>query len=115
MTKLETWLCTLTGVFLLILLIWAGGDRGALRVDKDAQSTPVPAARHTAVIVSQSIDLNTAGVQELTRLPGIGTVTAERIVEWRERNGPFTSPEDLLYVEGIGEATLQSIYEWMED
>lgn len=55
------------------------------------------------------IDLNTASVTELEELPGVGPSIAARIVEHRERNGPFTSVEGLLEVSGIGPATLEEI------
>ena len=45
----------------------------------------------------------------LDSLPGVGPVTAEAIVAWREENGPFRSVEDLLDVKGIGEATLADL------
>ena len=48
------------------------------------------------------LDLNTAGAEDLEKLPGIGPVLSERIVEYRENNGNFQSTEDLLYVPGIG-------------
>ncbi len=57
----------------------------------------------------EPIDINTASVEELTRLPRIGEVTATRIVEWREENGPFTRVEELLNVQGIGERTFERI------
>ncbi|OUO32148.1 ComEA family DNA-binding protein [Olsenella sp. An293] len=49
------------------------------------------------------VNLNTAGVEELDELPGVGEATARAIIEDREENGPFTSPEDLMRVSGIGE------------
>lgn len=55
------------------------------------------------------VDLNTASVEELTALPGIGEVTAKRIVEFREQNGPFRRIEDLLKVKGIGEKSFQKL------
>lgn len=57
----------------------------------------------------QKIDINAAGAQDLQRLPGIGPVLAQRIVDWREENGDFVIVEDLLAVEGIGAAKLDEI------
>ena len=53
------------------------------------------------------VNLNTANVEQLMTLEGIGESYAERIIEFREKNGPFQSPEDLLKVKGIGEKTLE--------
>ena len=55
------------------------------------------------------IDLNTATERQLMELPGIGETIAKRIVDYRTKNGPFLSTDDLLYVDGIGEKTLQEI------
>lgn len=49
------------------------------------------------------VNINTAGVEELDVLPGVGEATARAIVEDRETNGPFSTPEDLMRVSGIGE------------
>jgi competence protein ComEA len=49
------------------------------------------------------LDLNSAGVEQLDALPGVGPVTAQRIVEWRTRNGRFATVDQLREVEGIGE------------
>lgn len=49
------------------------------------------------------VNINTADVATLDELPGVGEATALAIVEDREANGPFTSPEDLMRVSGIGE------------
>ncbi len=51
----------------------------------------------------RKIDLNQATLEDLKELPGIGTSTAKRILEFREKNGPFERIEDLMNVRGIGE------------
>lgn len=53
--------------------------------------------------------LNRASANDLEALPGVGPVLAERIVAYRDQNGPFKVVEDLLRVGGIGEAKLASI------
>ena len=53
------------------------------------------------------INVNKASVEELTQLKGVGTKYAERIVEFREKNGPFKKPEGILSVPGIGPKTYE--------
>ncbi len=60
-------------------------------------------------IGGEIVNINTATATELTVLPGIGPVTAERIVIYREANGPFTELIQLDDIEGIGPATLENI------
>ena len=55
------------------------------------------------------VNINTATADELATLPGIGPSYARRIVEFREKNGPFKRVEDLLSVQGIGDKTLERI------
>jgi competence protein ComEA len=50
-----------------------------------------------------SVNINTASAGDLEALPGIGAKTAARIVEYRQKNGPFKKVEDLMNVRGIGE------------
>lgn len=59
--------------------------------------------------LSGVININTATAEELDSLPGIGPSTAAAIVEDRERNGPFASPEDLMRVSGIGEGKFSKL------
>lgn len=61
------------------------------------------AARSTTAAASAPVNLNSASVAQLEALPGIGRATAERIVEYRQKNGAFKKPEDLMNVRGIGE------------
>ena len=53
------------------------------------------------------ININKASAEELTQLQGVGPKYAAKIVEYREQNGPFASPEDLMKIPGIGPATFE--------
>ncbi|HEU5179265.1 MAG TPA: helix-hairpin-helix domain-containing protein [Candidatus Polarisedimenticolia bacterium] len=55
------------------------------------------------------LNINAASADDLATLPGIGPSYAKRIIEYREKNGPFKRVEDLLNVQGIGEKTLERI------
>jgi competence protein ComEA len=54
------------------------------------------------------ININTASVEELTQLDRVGLKYAERIVAYRDANGPFETPEDIMLVAGIGEKTFEA-------
>jgi competence protein ComEA len=53
--------------------------------------------------VAGTININTAAAAELEKLPGIGAKTAGRILEYRQKNGPFKKVEELMNVRGVGE------------
>ena len=60
-----------------------------------------------AAAAAEKVNINTASVKELQKLDGIGRGVAQRIVKYREANGPFKSGEDLRKVEGVGPATFE--------
>jgi competence protein ComEA len=55
------------------------------------------------------VNLNTATLDQLDALPGIGPVLAQRILDWRAANGRFSAVDELGEVSGIGEATLGDV------
>jgi competence protein ComEA len=63
----------------------------------------------TAVSSTSLININTATVQQLDTLPGIGPVTAQNIVTYRQQHGPFQHIEDIMNVPGIGPVTFDHI------
>lgn len=63
-----------------------------------------------AVAAGQAkVDLNKATASQLQEIPGIGPALANRIVEFREQNGPFKRIEDLMNVRGIGEKSFEKL------
>lgn len=64
-----------------------------------------------AVDADGRVDLNRATAADLEELPGVGPVLAQRILDWREDNGPFTAVGQLREVSGIGERTFQALAE----
>jgi len=81
------------GVALVTLIVFTLGAVAPLSVAEDVDP----------------IDLNRASAKELTRLPGIGEAIAKRIVDFRDRHGPFKHVDDLMKVKGIGEKSLEKI------
>ena len=67
-----------------------------------AQRTAAPRSAAKPAVTGV-INLNTASATDLEALPGIGAKTAARIVEYRQKNGPFKKIEELMNVRGVGE------------
>ena len=59
-------------------------------------------------------NINTADADTLALLPGIGTVTAEKIIAYREKYGPFRKIEDIKKVSGIGDKTYEEIRKYIQ-
>ncbi len=72
-------------------------------------STPPDALEPAGPSHPAQVDLNTASIPELQRLPGIGPVLAERITRYRSDHGPFLRVDDLQRIRGIGTKTLATV------
>lgn len=78
----------MTGVTILALLVmaaWAGAAAGT----------------------EGKVNINSASAEQLSLLPRVGSVVAQRIIDFRDENGRFKSPQDLMLVKGIGEKTFE--------
>ncbi len=62
---------------------------------------------------SRRVNINTAYIEEITSIPGIGRVMASRIVEYRDAHGRFFDEKDLLEIKGLGEKKLNRIKEYI--
>ena len=85
-------------VFGMLVASLVGGGPSAW-----AQSDKTPAASKARATASAPVNLNAASVAQLQTLPGVGASTAQRILEYRQKNGAFKKVEELMNVKGIGE------------
>ena len=86
------------------------GEAAALLFAKEGANVVISARRASALdAVAEKINLNTASRAELLQISGIGDVTADKILAYRDSHGGFHSLEELLQVDGIGEKKLE---EW---
>ena len=88
---------------ILTLAVLALGLVVATASAQNASKPPAAAKTSATVAAVMPVNLNTATAAQLDTLPGIGKATAERIIEYRQKNGAFKKPEDLMNVRGIGE------------
>lgn len=83
----------------------------------DGQKIYVPFKGEEGVVLSEKkdnlININKADASQLESLPGIGPVTAAKIIEFREERGKLSSVEELLEIQGIGPQTLEEIRDFI--
>jgi competence protein ComEA len=77
-------------------------------------SSPLAAQRATkppvaTVVSTGSVNLNSATAAQIASLPGIGPKTADLVVQYREKNGPFKKIEEIMNVRGVGEKSFLKI------
>jgi comEA protein len=87
-----------------------GKIAGTSTVSKSTQSAPTIAETKAETPI---VNINSAGLNELDLLPGIGPVYAQRIIDYRSNNGGFKSIEEIKNVKGIGDATFAKLKDYI--
>lgn len=88
--------------------------RSDKRIVPVTTNTPVTQLSDRTVLAQPSkVNINSASVQELEMLPGVGPQIARRIFTYRNHNGHFRSPEDLEKIKGIGKKKLETMREYI--
>lgn len=96
----------LLSLLLFVLLI----ATSCAKRSRATPNAPTPAENYTLVsVTTQRININTAPAKEIEALPGIGKGLAERIVEHREKYGPFRRAEHLMMVRGISDTRFRAL------
>jgi len=86
-----------------------GGATQARHSEKSAEKEGAPAIQKLKVPGKGTVNINSAGLDELQRLPGIGPAYAQRILDYRKEHGRFTSADQLDNVKGIGPKKLEKL------
>lgn len=74
-----------------------------------APGAPGGGGTPSGAVIPGKVNINTADAATLETLPRIGPAMSQRILDWRETNGPFTAVEDLMSVTGVGEKTFEGL------
>lgn len=107
-----TALSVLTALLLLgAALTWfeSLSERDGIAIVPSVSPVSLGATGRVASDNAPYVNVNTAAVEDLMLLPGIGSVRAHAIVEYRRRNGPFSSIDALIHVRGIGTKTVDRL------
>lgn len=114
--KKQGWiLIAVTGAFLCLLLgVFVGRttNKSYIKLENTPSMQSQPTASQEPATLGK-ININTAAIEQLQLLPGIGESLAQRIIDYRNQNGNFKNTDDLMNVSGIGEKKFDSIKDYV--
>lgn len=118
MKKASTILLMITAIFLAFLVglfLGRNMDSSEIRVSRSTSEETVTSTipSDTESTLPEKININTASADDFSTLPGIGTVLAQRICDYRAKHGPFKTLHQLTDVEGIGQSKLAAILDYI--
>lgn len=114
MKKAEMALIWVTAAFICVLLGFFLGRNAALGVLLSGSNETISQITNPPTVPANKIvNINTASIEELQELPGIGAQIAKNIVTYRAINGPFQTVDDLLNVDLIGESRLELMRDYI--
>ena len=88
---------------LVVATLVAGSPVAWAQAAQAAQAATTGSSAKARATAANSVNLNSASATQLQTLPGVGARAAQRIVDYRQKNGGFKKIEDLMNVKGIGE------------
>ncbi len=93
----------LFAIAILIAALVVPSSPASAQTAKAASAAKTASPTKSRATPASPVNLNSASVAQLQTLPGIGASTAQRIIEYRQKNGSFKKIEELMNVKGIGE------------